>query len=65
MRTGWPPGLLQDDLRALSRWFAGRLGAMRLAREAARGIGVRSTETLPGLGPQGEEPGPSGRAQHQ
>jgi hypothetical protein len=28
MRTGWPPGLLQDDLRALSRWFAGRLGAI-------------------------------------
>ena len=34
-RTGWPPGLLQDDSRELSRWFAGRLGARRQAREAA------------------------------
>lgn len=27
MTTGWPPGLLQDDSRELSKWFAGRLGA--------------------------------------
>jgi len=27
MITGWPPGLLQDDCRALSRWLANRLGA--------------------------------------
>ena len=27
MKTGWPPGLLQDDCRKLSLWFAGRLGA--------------------------------------
>ncbi len=26
-KTGWPPGLLQDDCRGLSRWFANRLGA--------------------------------------
>lgn len=25
--TGWPPGLLQDDSRELSAWFASRLGA--------------------------------------
>ena len=24
MKTGWPPGLLQDDDRKLSRWFANR-----------------------------------------
>jgi hypothetical protein len=24
MKTGWPPGLLQDDERKLSRWFASR-----------------------------------------
>lgn len=24
MKTGWPPGLLQDDDRKLSRWFASR-----------------------------------------
>lgn len=23
-RTGWPPGLLQDDCRALALWFASR-----------------------------------------
>ena len=25
--TGWPPGLLQDDCRELSRWFASRVDA--------------------------------------
>lgn len=24
MKTGWPPGLLQDDDRGLSRWLASR-----------------------------------------
>jgi hypothetical protein len=23
-KTGWPPGLLQDDSRALSKWLANR-----------------------------------------
>lgn len=23
-RTGWPPGLLQDDCSAMSHWFASR-----------------------------------------
>lgn len=23
-KTGWPPGLLQDDSRELSRWFSSR-----------------------------------------
>lgn len=27
VRTGWPPGLLQDDCSALSRWFATRVDA--------------------------------------
>lgn len=26
-KTGWPPGLLQDDSRELSRWFASRVDA--------------------------------------
>jgi len=26
-KTGWPPGLLQDDNRQLSKWFASRLDA--------------------------------------
>lgn len=33
--TGWPPGLLQDDSRDLSRALAGKPDAMRHAREAA------------------------------
>lgn len=37
-RTGWPPGLLQDDCRALSRWFASRPDARRIVREVAREI---------------------------
>lgn len=35
IRTGWPPGMLQDDSPELSRWLAGRVGAWSLAREAA------------------------------
>jgi hypothetical protein len=42
--TGWPPGLLQDDDRKLSRWFAGRPGA--------RGQ-VDELHGLPELAPQG------------
>lgn len=34
--TGWPPGLLQDDSRPLSRWLAGRINARQQARIAAR-----------------------------
>lgn len=30
--TGWPPGLLQDDDRRLSKWLAERPGARRLVR---------------------------------
>jgi len=33
-RTGWPAGLLQDDNRALFRWFADRLGARWALRQA-------------------------------
>lgn len=34
-RTGWPPGLLQDDSSKLSKWFASKPDARMLAREAA------------------------------
>lgn len=26
-KTGWPPGLLQDDCKGLSRWLSTRLDA--------------------------------------
>lgn len=32
-RTGWPPGLLQDDEPKLSKWFASRLDARRVVRQ--------------------------------
>lgn len=35
--TGWPAGLLQDDCRELSRWFASRVDARRTVREALKG----------------------------
>lgn len=31
--TGWPPGLLQDDCRALFDWFASRLDARERVRD--------------------------------
>ena len=34
-RTGWPPGLLQDDCRALSMWFASRVDARWQVRRVA------------------------------
>ena len=33
-KTGWPPGLLQDDCRGLSKWFASKPDAKRRVREA-------------------------------
>ena len=33
MKTGWPPGLLQDDDRKLSRWFASRPAARHQLRK--------------------------------
>lgn len=37
-RTGWPPGLLQDDSREFSRWLSSRPDAPRHARDAAAAI---------------------------
>ena len=37
-KTGWPPGLLQDDSKKLSQWFASRPDARRIVRENARKI---------------------------
>ena len=35
-KTGWPPGLLQDDSRELSRWFASRIDARETIRRVFR-----------------------------
>lgn len=36
--TGWPPGLLQDDERRLSRWFASRADARQRVRAVCSDI---------------------------
>ncbi len=36
MTTGWPPGLLQDDDRKLSRWFAGKPDARYQLRKSMK-----------------------------
>jgi hypothetical protein len=36
--TGWPPGMLQDDSRELSRWLAGRGNARQLVDEVCAAI---------------------------
>ena len=33
-KTGWPPGLLQDDSKGLSKWLSNRPDAKRRVREA-------------------------------
>lgn len=35
-KTGWPPGLLQDDCSELSRWFASRIDARETIRRIFR-----------------------------
>ena len=37
-KTGWPPGLLQDDSKQLSKWLASRLDARRIVRLVAAEI---------------------------
>lgn len=43
-RTGWPPGLLQDDSRGLSKWLASKPDARLRAREAAADARLYSRE---------------------
>jgi hypothetical protein len=37
-KTGWPPGLLQDDCRGLSKWLASQPDARRRVREAVAAL---------------------------
>jgi len=37
-KTGWPPGLLQDDCRGLSKWLASKPDARRRVREAVAAL---------------------------
>lgn len=38
MKTGWPPGLLQDDDKKLSQWFASRIDARWQVRRVCEEI---------------------------
>lgn len=40
-KTGWPPGMLQDDDKGLSRWLASRLDARQIVRQVALSIKQR------------------------
>jgi hypothetical protein len=33
IKTGWPPGLLQDDDKKFSKWLSNKLGARRVVRD--------------------------------
>ena len=42
--TGWPAGLMQDDCRELSLWFAHRINARQEARNVAKDIFMSNYE---------------------
>lgn len=37
-KTGWPPGMLQDDDRRLSQWLASRIDARAVVRRVCAEI---------------------------
>jgi hypothetical protein len=45
-KTGWPPGLLQDDCRGLSKWLASQPDARRRVREAVAALEQTEQEPL-------------------
>ena len=45
--TGWPPGMLQDDCRGLSRWLSNKLDARYVLRKNL----VMKTKTSELIGP--------------
>lgn len=48
--TGWPPGMLQDDCKALSKWLATCPGAMHQLKQQYKEQAMkRSFELSPGI----------------
>lgn len=47
LRTGWPPGLLQDDCYKLAHWFSTRPDARRIVRQVAAEHELLRTNTSP------------------
>ena len=46
-KTGWPPGLLQDDNSRLSKWFASRLDARYIVRRNINEMHMPRTQSIP------------------
>ncbi len=46
-RTGWPPGLLQDDSRRLSKWFASRPDARYIVRKNLYEMHMLTPQSIP------------------
>jgi len=46
MKTGWAPGMLQDDCRELSKWLSTRVDSRHVARQAAKEIEMSRAEEL-------------------
>jgi hypothetical protein len=49
MKTGWSPGMLQDDCRELSKWLSTRVDSRHVAREAAKEIEMSKAIELEGV----------------
>lgn len=43
-KTGWPPGLLQDDSKKLTDWFASRIDARWVVRQVCAEIRAKRLE---------------------
>lgn len=43
-KTGWPPGMLQDDSKKLSKWLASKPDARLHVREVAAAIRQQQEE---------------------
>jgi len=59
-RTGWAPGMLQDDSRELSTWLATRVDSRKVAREACasiKGAVYLAPESIKGMDDMAESMG--------
>lgn len=45
--TGWPAGLLQDDDKKLSQWFASKVDARHVVRKVCHDIRVSPNTNAP------------------
>ena len=55
-KTGWPPGLLQDDCKGLSKWLSNKPDAKRRVREALDKMAENARELGIQMQPAQQEP---------